>query len=342
MDKKYQVFVSSTYIDLVEERNQVSRAILDTGCIPAGMEQFPAFDEEQFDYIKRIIDYCDYYVLIIGGRYGSTDATGTSYTEKEYDYAVSKGINVLAFINSNPDGLPTDKKEADKNAIEKLKDFRNKVSIGRMCKMWQNTSELHGQVAISLMKTIQERPATGWVRANNVASADILNELNEQRKINEQLRREIGTLQQYKQHLTVTETDSLAGLDDEVTIHGTFSYLNSHYKRRITENWETTITWGDLFSLIAPYIKNTPNDNSAQAIIGSVLQEHTNFGRTIDIKGYDFQTIKIHFETLGLLTVQRAKTINGGSAMFWQLTDIGQQLMTKLRSVKKTDVKKQG
>lgn len=49
MEKKYQVFVSSTYIDLIDERNQASRAILDTGCIPAGMEQFPAFDEEQFN-----------------------------------------------------------------------------------------------------------------------------------------------------------------------------------------------------------------------------------------------------------------------------------------------------
>ncbi len=335
MDKKYQVFVSSTYIDLIEERNQVSRAILDTGCIPAGMEQFPAFDEEQFNYIKRIIDYCDYYVLIIGGRYGSMDTTGTSYTEKEYDYAVSKGINILAFIHSNPDGLPPNKKEVDKKVVERLNAFRRKVSTGRMCKMWHDTSELHGQVAISLMKTIQERPATGWVRANNVANAEILNELNEQRKINEQLRQEIGTLQQYKQHITVVETESLAGLDDKVTIHGTSSHWSTYHKRTITENWETTLTWGELFSLIAPYIKNTPNDDHAKTIIGSVLKEHTNSGYTIDIKGHDFQTAKIHFETLGLLSVQREKTTNGGSAMFWRLTDVGKELMMKLRSVKK-------
>lgn len=335
MDKKYQVFVSSTFIDLIDERNQASRAILDTGCIPAGMEQFPAFDEEQFNYIKRIIDYCDYYVLIVGGRYGSMDESGDSYTEKEFDYAVSKGIKVLAFVHSNLESLPSEKKETNKDTIEKLKAFRQKVSTGRMCKMWQNASELHGQIAISLMKTIQERPAIGWVRANNVASANILHELNEQRKLNEQLREENNKLQQYKQHLTAAETESLAGLDDEITIHGTYSRIESYSKRWITENWETTLTWGELFALIAPHIKNTPSDDSAHTTISSVLKERANFGRTITIKDYDFQTIKVHLETIGLIAVQRSKTTNGGSAMFWTLTDVGKELMIKLRSVRK-------
>ncbi len=46
-------------------------------------------------------------------------------------------------------------------------------------------------------------------------------------------------------------------------------------------------------------------------------------------KGYDFQTIKIQFETLDLLSVQREKTTNVGNAMFWHLTDIGKELMMK-------------
>lgn len=71
MDKKYQVFVSSTYIDLVEERQEVMQALLELDCIPIGMELFPAADEEQWSLIKRLIDDCDYYILIVGGRYGS-------------------------------------------------------------------------------------------------------------------------------------------------------------------------------------------------------------------------------------------------------------------------------
>jgi Domain of unknown function (DUF4062) len=81
MDKRYQVFVSSTYTDLKDERRSIIQELLETDCIRSGMELFPAADEEQFEFIKKIIDDCDYYLLIIGGRYGSTAPDGVSYTE---------------------------------------------------------------------------------------------------------------------------------------------------------------------------------------------------------------------------------------------------------------------
>ncbi|QLQ19617.1 MAG: DUF4062 domain-containing protein [Exiguobacterium profundum] len=65
MNKKFQVFISSTYEDLIEERKSVEETIIRSGDIPVGMEAFPAADDEQFEFIKTIIDACDYYVLII-------------------------------------------------------------------------------------------------------------------------------------------------------------------------------------------------------------------------------------------------------------------------------------
>ncbi|HDZ8843871.1 TPA: DUF4062 domain-containing protein [Aeromonas dhakensis] len=47
MDKKYQVFISSTYEDLKDEREQVIKSVLEMGHIPVGMEMFSAADEEQ-------------------------------------------------------------------------------------------------------------------------------------------------------------------------------------------------------------------------------------------------------------------------------------------------------
>jgi Domain of unknown function (DUF4062) len=101
MQTNFQVFVSSTYTDLIDERQDTLKSILDLGHIPSGMEGLFAADQEQLSYIKTIIDKCDYYILIIAGRYGSVDETGVSYTEKAYDYAVGKGITVLAFINND-------------------------------------------------------------------------------------------------------------------------------------------------------------------------------------------------------------------------------------------------
>ena len=78
VNKKYQVFVSSTYVDLVPERQEIMNALLELDCIPAGMELFPAADEDQWSLIKGVIDECDYYIVVIGGRYGSLGPDGIS------------------------------------------------------------------------------------------------------------------------------------------------------------------------------------------------------------------------------------------------------------------------
>lgn len=57
---KYQVFISSTYSDLLKERKYILDILLMADCIPAGMENFVATDDEQFSVIKKVIDLCDY------------------------------------------------------------------------------------------------------------------------------------------------------------------------------------------------------------------------------------------------------------------------------------------
>jgi hypothetical protein len=71
MQKKYQVFISSTYTDLKEQRDAVMKLCLQMGHIPIGMETFNPADEEQWQIITRTIDSCDYYCVIVAQRYGS-------------------------------------------------------------------------------------------------------------------------------------------------------------------------------------------------------------------------------------------------------------------------------
>src|SRR6516164_6331542 len=112
MDKRYQVFVSSTFEDLQEERREVMQALLGLDCIPTGMELFPAADEDSLSLIERFISQCDYYVVIVGGRYGSVTPAGLSYTEMEYDFAIKAGIPVLAFLHGDPGIIATNRTEA--------------------------------------------------------------------------------------------------------------------------------------------------------------------------------------------------------------------------------------
>lgn len=59
MKKKLQVFISSTYIDLIDERQAAVEGVLDAGHIPAGMELFKAGNRSQLDTIYRWIDNSD-------------------------------------------------------------------------------------------------------------------------------------------------------------------------------------------------------------------------------------------------------------------------------------------
>src|SRR2546425_7807269 len=120
MEKKYQVFVSSTYQDLIDERQHVIHALLELDCIPSGMELFPAADEDQWTLIKSVIDDCDYYIVIVGGRYGTIGAQGISYTQMEYQYAIEKGKPVVAFLHKDPTSLASKLVEQDPEPRLKL------------------------------------------------------------------------------------------------------------------------------------------------------------------------------------------------------------------------------
>jgi hypothetical protein len=98
MNIKYQIFISSTYEDLIEERRKVIENIMNIGHIPTGMEMFQAGDVSQWHYIKNRILECDYYIVIIAERYGSEGSEGKSYTQMEYEFAVENKIPVAAFL----------------------------------------------------------------------------------------------------------------------------------------------------------------------------------------------------------------------------------------------------
>ncbi|MEM9320741.1 MAG: DUF4062 domain-containing protein [Pseudomonadota bacterium] len=55
MEKPDQVVVSSTFQDLQDARQEVSQVLLRADCFPAGMELFPAADEEQLAFIKVVV-----------------------------------------------------------------------------------------------------------------------------------------------------------------------------------------------------------------------------------------------------------------------------------------------
>lgn len=188
--KIYQVFVSSTYIDLKDERSAVEQVLISSDCLPIGMERFPSSNLEQFEYIKSVLKYVDYYVLIIGGRYGTiNEETGLSYTEMEYDFAVEQGIPILVFLK---DDSVISRDKIDIENTDKLSMFINKATNKRLRgNTFKDINELKVQVLQSITSEKNISPRPGWVRADFGDPMNLLLENNRLMKENEELRKQI-------------------------------------------------------------------------------------------------------------------------------------------------------
>ena len=189
MDKKYQIFISSTYEDLKEERDQAIKAILEMGHIPVGMEMFSAGDEEQWQLIARQIEATDYYLMIVGHRYGSETSEGISYTEKEFDYAKQCGVPTLGFVIDDKASWPVDRIDKESKIKKKLDKFKGKVK-SKLVNFWSTKEDLHGKISISLIKAMSINPRTGWARDDDVVSLDMTKEITRLSSENSKLRNE--------------------------------------------------------------------------------------------------------------------------------------------------------
>lgn len=168
MTKKYQVFISSTYDDLKEERKELIFCLLENKCIPAGMESFTSSSRKQWNIISKEIDESDYVILILAGRYGTMfpneEGEILSYTEKEFDYAVKNEKPILVFEYKDIEKLPASKVEKKAKYIAGLKKFKMKASFGRQIAYWEDIHDLCRFVTSGITQEILTNPQIGWIR----------------------------------------------------------------------------------------------------------------------------------------------------------------------------------
>lgn len=174
MEYKYQVFIGSTYEDLIEERQVAIDKVMKLHQIPAGMELFGATGIDQWEYIRNEIDNSDYYLLILAGRYGSLHEDGIGYTELEYDYARKKGKHILAFLVKDIENLPNKYCESKHKQKEQLLRFRNKIEReAGLVAYWTDIHDLSAKIGEGLANVIIKYPANSrWERVEHVVSRE--------------------------------------------------------------------------------------------------------------------------------------------------------------------------
>jgi len=344
-DKRFQVFISSTFVDLIEERQAVLKGVLELNHMPAGMELFPAADDSSWELIKDVIDSSDYYVLIVGGRYGSLDDEGIGYTEKEYDYAVSRNKPVIPLLHENPDNLPREKTETDEAAWKKLKEFRSKVEKNHTCVYWRTPDDLKAKLIVGLTSAVKRYPAIGWVRADKIPSGASIEDALALRERVAELESELSRLR----------TEPPPGTEDLMQGEDTFEVScefeardpgdilsGTRYSARFSP------TWNEIFAGVAPTLINEASEPDLRRAFRRSFEKLAKeaFEGTKDLKGKELHyfrfrddeidTCLVQLRALGLIKESERKRSIRDTSTYWTLTPYGDLKMVQLRALRRS------
>lgn len=352
MEIRHQVFVSSTYVDLIEERQAIIQALLELECIPAGMELFVATDQDQWDLIREVIDLSDYYLLIIGARYGHVTDENISYTEKEYNYALEQNKPIIAFVHANPDDVKQGVTDKDADKAEKLATFRERVRNGsdgkrRNVGEFKTPDELAAKVSRALSNAMRKYKGVGWVRGDQAMTLETQQEI-----IN--LRQKVAQLESEKlaaETSLVEDVNELAQGSESITLQlwvDDDSYPTNQRLPRIYV--KCTTTWDGIFKAIGPKLIDEATEQdirtrcrrhlfNAQFIskedVTAIIAIQDKGSLDYGILDASWDQVLMQLISLNLIDTGTKRRELKDSNKYFGLTQKGQRHLMKLRAIKK-------
>jgi hypothetical protein len=288
MKRKLQIFVSSTFTDLIPERQAAVSAILKAGHIPAGMELFTSGDKSQMDTIKKWIDESDVYMLILGGRYGSIEpVSGVSYTELEYIYATEQGKPLFAVVITDSSLEAKIQKNGttflEKENPQALKLFKERV-LSNISSFYDDEKDIRLAVHESLSDFSSSRELKGWVQADEIVDTKpLFEEIKKLSEENQKLKDALAT--QEKKAISVRATKN----EDYVELTKILRSIEIKVPAKINNGKEKTI---DLFRLFV---------NNRDTIIHGV----TDAASGSDLEGFFFFNICPKLQVHGLAEIEK-------------------------------------
>lgn len=304
----------------------VAEAIIEGGDIPIGMNISTAADEEKIQLSKSLIEHCDYYALIITDQCDDLHPDQTSYTEEELEHAQKKGIPILAMVNENCMKLSVSGQQREWVSQQELEQLLIKVSAISQIVTWRTKEDVrkYTRRALENIKQTSKRP--GWIKGDQQTLPDCTTLTIDLQRKNNELQKRIDEL--------ISEMNlskELAGLENEVTVRGTYQDNLQHSVTKRTFSIDTS--FGELFALIAPHLISPELDANMPKIMAKVIcgRHRANIQKKLFLRLDDeiFQGIKIQFMALGLISLDE-----NSYSLNWSITELGQSEMIKRRAVK--------
>lgn len=301
MGKKLQIFISSTYVDLQEERQAAVEAILGSNNIPAGMELFKAGNNSQWETIKKWINDSDIYMLILGGRYGSIEPTSKkSYTQLEYEYALSMNIPIFA-VSLSEDFL-SKKAIADSAVIEHenkyLYDEFKTLVMKKMIKIVDDCKDIKLAIYESISELKEENDFEGWTRGISNSTYTNLTEQNASLiKENNELKKQLK--QSPIAQKIIEDDNAFWNKSYALNIHGMRKFMESPYNSQIS------ITMRGIFMDLAPLMMVPVKIHQLKDNFEEIM--HEKFASqyySLAIEENQFQNVKLQMYSMSLITLQ--------------------------------------
>lgn len=337
MDKRYQAFVSSTFEDLKAERQAAIRALLGLGFMPTGMELFPAASSESWEYVTAVIDDCDYYLLIVGGRYGTVDEAGLSFTEREYNYALSTKKPVVAFFHEDPGSIAAANSERDPERQARLEVFKDRVRRDFLCKGWKSPEALEAAVAIAMSQVTKRTPAIGWVRADSPAPPELVQEVAD-------LRGRVLELQ-----VMLSEAEAKSVVVETVLARGaeefeiSYAFTTHNAKTYATTSWKgaESLSWDEILAAVGPTMIEEATELKILGALARAVEKKAaddkdfprDPRRSFAVLPDDFHTVVVQLVGLDYVTPGTKKRTPSDRNTYWVLTPVGRRRVIALRGV---------
>ncbi|MDZ7817290.1 MAG: DUF4062 domain-containing protein [Aliarcobacter sp.] len=285
-DKRYNIFISSTFTDLKDVRKNIHDSILRDGHYPIAMENFVASNNSQMDEIKKLIDNCDYYILICGCCYGTIDkSTKKSFTELEYEYAKKINKPILAFF------LSDNQCEKEDNKLKKFKEIVK--NNDKLCSPSETKESISSTVNIALHKQYQNNPQVGWLRNTNKVIEKTIYLNND--KFN----------------------TSIEILDDNFMLSGLLD-VDAYQK------YEIEYPVKHIFKLLArKLIEGSIYDKRIKSFLEGYIQGLNTFNITINDNC--FEELRSIFVKIKFILLEKRKYEDGKSYLFWKITEDGEK-----------------
>jgi len=177
--RKFQVFISSTFKHMHDERQSAVEAILLSGHIPAGMELFAANNTSQVETIRNWIQESDIFLLLLGSRYGTVEnKSNISYIEMEFNYAkqLKKEIFCLIASDSYNDSRKKiyGKDYSEKDNQKKYLQFKEKARTGRIVRQYEDLKDIKLYIFESLHFINSHNISGGWIQYKELIQNDEL------------------------------------------------------------------------------------------------------------------------------------------------------------------------